>query len=321
MPTKPLPCEVLLHLFDHFQDTEDTSSLISCAQVNSSWHEVVMKYIIWRSVKFTKNKSFFAFLEVLRMISWTKEKRALSNWAKLVGEALKRMDLKGRQAHIHQITKTYWHSTHPYGLWIKALDLSNLNGKDKISDSVIGYLFRQTPNLIRVNLYNCYMLTDMAIDALTIECVHLQELNIFGCTNFTSKSLELLQKRCRGLIKLEMGMCNRDAALFKREWPSLQSLDLSFISDLTDLQILEIARNTPNLRYLNVSFSSLSAEFLWKILPLLPQLRAVHIPPALYLKISPYLQLVDLQSTDQRAPVLALEHTQCGAKKMIKFFV
>lgn len=75
------------------------------------------------------------------------------------------------------------------------------------------------------------LLTDEAISGLVLHAPRIIELNLSGCTGLTNK--------------VAKSLC--------RVGERLQSLDLSFITSLTDDGIRQIVRGCPNLRQVNVS--------------------------------------------------------------------
>ncbi|CAG8579715.1 10694_t:CDS:2 [Ambispora gerdemannii] len=288
MPSSNLPPELLLLIFGYLKDTEDIRELLSCARVNKNWHYTVTHFFIWNTARFKKIKTFFAFLDILRRIAWTRKQRAFANWAKLIAGLLEKKKIKLKKVDItstpiQPITTTHWHSTHPYGFSVETLDLSLLEHKNGVTDRMLIDLFNQTPNLVKVDLYNCYTLTDKAIDALTMQCRHLKELRLFGCTGITERSVIFLQQKCPKLTKVDIGMCHHiHLYTLDKEWASLRHLDISFRYDFKERQIMDIVKRVPNLEYLNLFRCSLTDGLLNSLLPLLPRLRFLNIGQSTY---------------------------------------
>ena len=202
-----LPAEILFMIFSHFSDLY--SDLISCAQVNRTWHAVVMKFYVWHTARFYSFSTFMHFRDVLERIKWNKRQRARNNWRRIVmqsvnGNSKVNIDVTRANETESDDDDSQWtfdscnsisfHSTFPYGACVKVLDLSNLQSKNKLTDYMLDSLFESLPNLIELGLYNCYTITDKLIKRLPSRCSKLRVLNVCGCSNLSRNCIKYINR-------------------------------------------------------------------------------------------------------------------------------
>ncbi len=86
---------------------------------------------------------------------------------------------------------------------ILCLDLAELS----INDQTLAHLLEQTPHLLKLNIYNCYELTDNALNAIGKLCPELMSLELeFGL--FTHKGVLSLLKQCPKMISFICEHCD-----------------------------------------------------------------------------------------------------------------
>ncbi|GFP79836.1 F-box protein at3g58530 [Phtheirospermum japonicum] len=92
---------------------------------------------------------------------------------------------------------------------IKNLEILNLNGCQKISDTGIEFIICSCPKLEVFSIYwnvRCVKLTDRGLQMILLKCSLLKSLNLyalsslFGIVGVTDKSLEALSSTCSNTI-------------------------------------------------------------------------------------------------------------------------
>ncbi|CAJ0747932.1 291_t:CDS:2 [Entrophospora sp. SA101] len=180
----------------------------------------------------------------------------------------------------HRLRPLYFHSTNPYGSYIQVLDLSGIDLKEYITSKLLCSLFPNTPNLIKIDLYNCFNVNDKVVEVISESCRGLIELRIFGCTKVSDKSMAFL-KRCRQLRELDIGYCvkvtSKGLKILIDNCPNL--ISLSFINSIrfeVD-SLIPLGPDFKNFEKLFLSYCNISDGFIVSIVPFLTKLRVLDL--------------------------------------------
>ncbi|KAG8367960.1 hypothetical protein BUALT_Bualt16G0127000 [Buddleja alternifolia] len=124
------------------------------------------------------------------------------------------------------------------GNFVGNLEVLNLNGCQKISDTGIEFITYNCPKLKVFSIYWNVRVSDLGIRNLVKNCKLVIDLNLSGCKNVTDESLKLIAENYQGLQLLNLTRCIKltdrglETILFKCS--SLQSLNLYALSSFTD---------------------------------------------------------------------------------------
>jgi len=109
-----------------------------------------------------------------------------------------------------------------YGLCIKTLDISWMDG---VNDILLSQLIPKYPKLERLDISNCYEVTDTGIITISTHCQYLIVLDISQCFRITANSLNQIVIHCPQLRYLNVENCDYitldDLKLWKYQNPSL----------------------------------------------------------------------------------------------------
>ena len=165
---------------------------------------------------------------------------------------------------------------------LASLDVS---GVLSVQDETVKYALKQCPQLQELNLTNCRKLTDDTLKHIDASSNRLTVLKIGGAFNMTSagitafvcnsKNIEFLKElsfsgvefnsnlvcglstRCSSMVNLGISYCNLDDAMLYsilKPWSDqLESLCISWNSNLVSTDILELLSTFPKLSHLDLN--------------------------------------------------------------------
>ncbi|ORY48070.1 hypothetical protein BCR33DRAFT_714508, partial [Rhizoclosmatium globosum] len=117
-------------------------------------------------------------------------------------------------------TAPHSHKLHPIEC-IASMNLASLQGfKSKINDTFLSRFVNQRlyysqqhlsqsshTSLVRINLTNCFSISDSSFLALIDSNTLLREIIICGCTGLTDTSLIRISQVCTELVQLDISLC------------------------------------------------------------------------------------------------------------------
>nr|CAG8579507.1 2370_t:CDS:2 [Entrophospora candida] len=274
-----LPLDILFEILSYVKDS--SKDLLTCSRINHAWHRLVTRFYIWKEVKVNSFHMYTRFYNTLLRISWTKKQHAIDNWIKLVKNMIRNKNINiDENKNVKLQRPLYFHSTNPYGSYIQVLDLSGIDLKEYITSKLLCSLFPNTPNLIKIDLYNCFNVNDKVVEVISESCRGLIELRIFGCTKVSDKSMAFL-KRCRQLRELDIGYCikvtSKGLKILIDNCPNL--ISLSFINSIrfeVD-SLIPLGPDFKNFEKLFLSYCNISDGFIVSIVPFLTKLRVLDL--------------------------------------------
>lgn len=120
-----------------------------------------------------------------------------------------------------------------------------------LEDSVVVDVFRRNPNLKKLDLSGCRMLTSVVILKLAAFCSQLLELILFDCIWVSPKALIDVFQSCHDLEKIDLTRCLRVDAdcmtSLSHNCPKLKSLRMNQIIGLLDQDLEQIATHCTSL--------------------------------------------------------------------------
>ncbi|GJZ07881.1 leucine-rich repeat, cysteine-containing subtype protein [Tanacetum coccineum] len=134
------------------------------------------------------------------------------------------------------------------------LDDVNLKGRSRVGDVGVGSFVRSFKNLKFLSLKRCVNVTDESLKTIG-EANCLKSLTLDGCFLITDLGLEFLAnggnvKNCLRHLSLSkctpVGRMSHDygvVAIAISQLPSIRSLQLSWLINVTDISLFQIARN------------------------------------------------------------------------------
>ncbi|KAK4742177.1 hypothetical protein SAY87_000178 [Trapa incisa] len=142
----------------------------------------------------------------------------------------------------------------------KFTKLQSLNlrqDKPQLEDNAVEALARYCHDLQDLDLSKSFRLTDRSLHALAQGCPNLTKLNISGCSAFSDNALEYLTNYCRKMKILNLCGCVKaasDKALqaIGRNCCQLQSLNLGWCENVSDVGVMSLAFGCPQLRVLDL---------------------------------------------------------------------
>ncbi|XP_077868901.1 uncharacterized protein LOC102803243 [Saccoglossus kowalevskii] len=142
-----------------------------------------------------------------------------------------------------------------------ALSLSNiehldLRGCKQIKDTCIRKIVRNCHKLRSLVLANCPLITDNALVEIATYLPTIRSLDLSGCKKISNTGVRSIAMSCHGLIHLDVSStrinhksvstiacyCNKH----------LETLKLSFCSDITEASVIKLAKNCRKLRVVHL---------------------------------------------------------------------
>jgi len=141
---------------------------------------------------------------------------------------------------------------------LQDLDLSK---SFKLSDLSLYALAHGFPNLTKLNISGCTAFSDVSLECLTERCRKLKTLNLCGCVNgATDRALQVyacnyyiyifFPSATEGVIWLTSLVNNLQA--IGRNCSQLQSLNLGWCENVSDVGVMSLAYGCPDLRTLDL---------------------------------------------------------------------
>lgn len=160
----------------------------------------------------------------------------------------------------------------------------NIRDSKLITDLSLSYLSKRT-SLISINLNSLDTLTDQGIEVLTKGCTLLEDLSLHFCTRLTDAALKAIGQRCLNLRQLNLASCKKitsdGVASNFTTLTSLTKLELQYIKNINSPCLKVFSIVLTNLRYLDLSGSSIddsSLFFIGKNLTLLRTFKMADVP-------------------------------------------
>ncbi|RUP48948.1 hypothetical protein BC936DRAFT_143580 [Jimgerdemannia flammicorona] len=198
---RDLPPEILNIIFSYFHNKSD---LFTLAQVSKSWADSVCSFYIYPSLRFATPAALQKCLNVFSQTATNRKLRAQQNWSRLVRRKLR--PALGASRPGFEPTQNFY-SCRNYGLFVREIDLTKLQGKGIVTDREIEQLTNNCPYLRSINLYNCHAVTDAAIEHLATKCSYLETVYLAGLTTLTGSFLTALRASCPKLHTLNINLC------------------------------------------------------------------------------------------------------------------
>ncbi|XP_050710876.1 F-box/LRR-repeat protein 15-like isoform X2 [Eriocheir sinensis] len=172
----------------------------------------------------------------------------------------------------HRVSKEYFHTC-------KEIDVSDYNMTDDdfrmitlecrnlqrlsvarcswLSDGPLITLFRQSPNLVYVDLRGCCSLNGGALQILAVKCKKLKFLLVDGCPWFTGGSLQALTLHQSELLSFSTGGCwgmeDQDIAKFFQKFTKIKEIRLNDVEAITDASLYHLAMSCSDLETLSLA--------------------------------------------------------------------
>lgn len=129
--------------------------------------------------------------------------------------------------------------------------------KPQLEDNAVETIANFCHDLQILDLSKSFKLTDRSLYAIALGCRDLTKLNISGCSAFSDNALAYLASLCRKLKVLNLCGCVRaasDTALqaIGHYCNELQSLNLGWCENVTDVGVMSLAYGCPDLRTLDL---------------------------------------------------------------------
>ncbi|XP_010525783.1 PREDICTED: putative F-box/LRR-repeat protein 19 [Tarenaya hassleriana] len=126
------------------------------------------------------------------------------------------------------------------------------------TDRSLSYAAERCPNLEVLWVKSCPKVTDASMAKIASNCPKLKELNVSYCYEISHESLTMLGRNCQNLEILKRNLMNRlDPSQHMRVVP-LDYLDA--IPQDGNSEAEAIGRNMPQLKHLELQFSTLNAK-------------------------------------------------------------
>ncbi|CAB1350632.1 unnamed protein product [Coregonus sp. 'balchen'] len=198
------------------------------------------------------------------------------------------------------------------------IEVLNLNGCTKITDSTCLSLSKFCCKLRQLDLTSCVSVTNHSLKALSDGCSILETLNLSWCDQITRDGIEALARGCNSLRGLFLRGCTQqitDDGLVTlcRGCHKLQILCVSGCSNITDASLTALGLNCPRLKILEAARCSHVTDAGFTVLArvtdnTLVQL-AIHCPHLQALSLS-HCELI----TDDG--IRALSSSVCGQERL-----
>ena len=123
-----------------------------------------------------------------------------------------------------------------------------LSGYSIIDQSIVRLVGTRWPEIVKLDLMNCYDLTNNAVEAIGAACRNLELLSLYNCRNISEKCLPALSG-CPRLMKLDLGETNvgdDDNGYYFNELATgcqkLSVVSLSSCDTMTDAGVIALAK-------------------------------------------------------------------------------
>ncbi|KAL1915975.1 uncharacterized protein VTP21DRAFT_6363 [Calcarisporiella thermophila] len=266
------PLEIILNILSYLPRND----LLECALVRRTWANAALQYYIWQHVRFEKTEILNKWWQVIEGTEKARRKRSLANWHWMAEVLSGRA--RGRSRDDYKSHSFY--SVTPYGRYVRSIDFSSLLNKSHITDKFIASLLNYCPNLINLNLRNCYALTDsslylipkrlpnlrqICLDGLVEasgegikqfgECLRLEVCSVRNCIQIRDEDLKYLVTRLKGVRKwfLKHLKCSKIGYIIATLVDTVEELDVGY-TNVSDAELSVLASRCPNMTTLDLSF-------------------------------------------------------------------
>ncbi|CAJ0841622.1 10062_t:CDS:2 [Entrophospora sp. SA101] len=131
----------------------------------------------------------------------------------------------------------------------------NAIGRLAISDTAIINIAHEYPNLLRLDLFECYI-SDTAIRAIACSCHNLQHLDLGLFRLISESTVRIIAHSCKNLRYLCLFDCSSITDNTIKEIANschkLEHLDIYDCGHVTDLGIRDLVRSCPKLKHLEL---------------------------------------------------------------------
>ncbi|ORX92118.1 RNI-like protein [Basidiobolus meristosporus CBS 931.73] len=215
-----LPPEILTEIFSYL---DSPGQLYSCIRVCTIW-SCIASSMLWYSPKPSGHavKSITRLLVSLQSVqSRNAEHEVMEKTALNPGVSV------GPRSFF----------TCNYSLFVEELNFSSQKSTQLyIQDPFIQAIASNCPNIKKVDLTNCYKLTDIAIKALSANCRKIRHFSIAGCTSISDAAIATMADCFPQLQVLSVKHCfigGSSLASVVKGCPNLTSLDVSHCQNIS----------------------------------------------------------------------------------------
>ena len=134
-----------------------------------------------------------------------------------------------------------------------------LGGCAKLGDIGLRRIAKCAPRLEVLDIAGAIDIHDVGLREVALHCVHLRFLDLGSCRSLTGPGIAAIGERCAHLKHVNLRGCSQAvhgwalAALSKGIGPSVEYLDLSHCSLLSDHDLMTVAKDCKHLTYLDVA--------------------------------------------------------------------
>ncbi|KAK4801332.1 hypothetical protein SAY86_021819 [Trapa natans] len=236
--------EYLNLCFENLMMAVDGSSGVSMEEVKvesgtiTDWKDIPMELLL-RIVSLVNDRTVIMVSEVC------------SGWRDAICLGLTHLSLVWMKKNMNNLVL----SLAPKFTKLQSLNLRQ--DKPQLEDNAVEALARYCHDLQDLDLSKSFRLTDRSLHALAQGCPNLTKLNISGCSAFSDNALEYLTNYCRKMKILNLCGCVKaasDKALqaIGRNCCQLQSLNLGWCENVSDVGVMSLAFGCPQLRVLDL---------------------------------------------------------------------
>ncbi|XP_030501294.2 F-box protein SKP2B [Cannabis sativa] len=139
------------------------------------------------------------------------------------------------------------------------LQILDLSKSFKLSDASLYALARGCQNLTKLNISGCPAFSDVALAHLASCCRNLKVFNLCGCVKTaTDRALQAIGRYCNQLQSLNLGWCDNvsDVGVMSLAYgcPDLRTVDLCGCVLITDDSVIALANRCVHLRSLGLYY-------------------------------------------------------------------
>ncbi|XP_077978504.1 uncharacterized protein LOC144433960 isoform X2 [Glandiceps talaboti] len=155
---------------------------------------------------------------------------------------------------------------------LKQIEHLDLRGCKQIKDNCVRKIVRNCPRLQSLVLANCPLITDNALVEIATYLPTIRSLDVSGCKKISNTGVRSIAMSCPELANLDISSTNINhksvttIASYMNKY--LESLRLSFCSDITEASVIKLAKNCRKLRVVHLygvrglrRLSSMRSEF------------------------------------------------------------
>ncbi|KAK9768383.1 hypothetical protein K7432_001043 [Basidiobolus ranarum] len=190
--------------------------------------------------------------------------------------------------------------THNYGSFVEELNFSACQiTQVHIKDSFMQAATSVCSNIIKIDLTNCYKLSDATVSAVSSHCKNLKSFSIAGCASISDSALSTLAQGCPKLQELSVKLCYIDGSSLTpiiNGCPELTSLNLSHCQSISRQNLESVFDTGREFESLQLEYCQVTRSVVQKIALHSSRLRHLNLNNVYILADSTIIDLVHRSS-------------------------